>query len=114
MSPDASARSPILVDPAVRRIDLHAVESSLRSLQIHSNSAPWGASAARDPMDHRVVENMVAGYAFVDALVAARVDVLTPGNLTHLLELNSLVLCGTSATRREQYRGHIEATERRF
>src|SRR5262249_27520108 len=57
---------------------------------------------------------MVAGYSFIDALVTSRVDVLAPGNLKHLIELNTLVLCGTSPARREDYRRHIEATEHRF
>ena len=63
-------------------------------------------SATRDPLDDRVVENMLAGYAFVDALVGERIDVLAPGpTAKHLLEMNTLVLCGTSPARREQYAG---------
>ena len=57
---------------------------------------------------------MLAGYAFVDALVAEGVDVLALGNSKHLLELNTLVLCGTDPARRELYARHIEATEHRF
>ena len=36
------------------------------------------------------------------------------GNLRHLLELNAIVLCGTSPDRRGVYAAHTEATERRF
>jgi hypothetical protein len=71
-------------------------------------------SARRDPIDDRVIENLLAGYAYVDTLVADDVDVLAMGNLRHLLELNTLVLCGTSPVRRRAYRRHIETTTERF
>jgi hypothetical protein len=71
-------------------------------------------AAHRDPLDDRVVENMLAGYAFVDALVADGVDVFALGQLKHLLELNVLVLCGASEVRRAAHTAHRAATERRF
>jgi len=101
-------------DPTVRRIDLAAVHASLGSLQRDWHEAFSSLSVARDPLDDRVVDNMLAGYSFVDALVTSRIDVLAPGNSKHLLEMNSLVLCGTSPARREDYRRHIQATEHRF
>jgi len=96
---------------AHRRIDLAAVAASLRRLQRELHSAH---ADIRDPLDDQVVENMVAGYALVDVLVADGVDVFAPGRVVHLLELNTVVLCGTSPARHEQYAGHLEATERRF
>ena len=71
-------------------------------------------SAHRDPLDDRVVDNMLAGYAFVDALVAAGTDMLALGHVKHLLELNTLVLCGRSEARRAAHAGHLAASERRF
>jgi hypothetical protein len=71
-------------------------------------------SARREPMSERVLDNMLTGYAFVDALLTADIDTFAMGNLKNLLELNTIVLCGTDPTRREQYARHIEATERRF
>ena len=71
-------------------------------------------AAHRDPLDDRVIDNMLAGYAFVDALVAAGTDVFALGQLRHLLELNALVLCGSSEERRAAHAGHRAATERRF
>jgi hypothetical protein len=61
-----------------------------------------------------VVDNLLAGYAFVDELVGGHVNVLALGNLKYLLELNTLVLCGTSEARRAAHAGHLAATERRF
>jgi hypothetical protein len=71
-------------------------------------------SARREPMSDRVIDNMLTGYAFVDALLTAGIDTFAMGNLKNLLELNTIVLCGTDPIRREQFARHIEATERRF
>jgi prophage maintenance system killer protein len=61
-----------------------------------------------------VIGNMLAGYASVDALVASGIDLFALGSSRHLLELNTLVLCGTSPARRATYARHIAATEQRF
>jgi hypothetical protein len=96
------------------RLNLRAVEATLRSAQCLLGDGAGDLGGVRDPMDDRVVENMVAGYAFVDALVTEGVDVLAMGQLRHLLELNTLVLCGTDPARREVYARHLQATEKRF
>jgi hypothetical protein len=85
------------------------VEAGLRRTQ-----AALGGPGTRDPLDDRVVDNLLAGYAYVDGLVAADVDPFALGHLKHLLELNVLVLCGTSEERRAAYARHVEASERRF
>jgi hypothetical protein len=68
----------------------------------------------RDPMGADVVRNMVAGYALVDDLVAAGIDVFAMGNLKHVLELNTVVLCGNDPARRQEYERHRATTEQRF
>jgi len=65
-------------------------------------------------MSDDVVVRMVAGYAFVDALVADDVDLFAMGNLKYLLELNTVVLCGTDPARREEYARHRTITDERF
>jgi len=94
------------------QLNLRAVESSLRRLQRHLRAD--ASVSPRDPFDDRVLDNLLAGYARVDALVADGIDVFAMGQLRHVLELNVLVLCGTSAARRDAYARHIEASERRF
>ena len=53
---------------------------------------------------------MMAGYAFVDTLVADGIDLFALGSSKHLLELNTLVLCGTERGPprglRASHRGH--------
>jgi len=65
-------------------------------------------------MDDDVIHNMVAGYAVVDALAADGVDLFAMGNLKHLLELNTTVLCGTDPRHRAEYARHRQSTEQRF
>src|SRR5262249_55321038 len=96
------------------RLDLSAIEASLRGVQRHFDRINRRLPAPRDPLSDAVVRNMIAGYAAVDTLVNDGVDVFAMGQLQHLLELNALVLCGTSPTRRAEYAEHRAATERRF
>jgi len=100
--------------PARARLNLPAIALALRHLQGHLADADLSEDVRRDPLDERVTDNLLAGYAFVDALVAEGIDVFAMGQLKHILEMNALVLCGTSPARREAYARHIEATERRF
>jgi hypothetical protein len=90
------------------------VQAALHGVQAEFPRLNTGLSARRDPLDDRVVDNLLAGYAYVDELVAAGTDVFALGNLKRLLELNTLVLCGSSAVRRAAHAGHLAATERRF
>ena len=99
---------------AAARLNLATIEASLRRLQTEFGRINAGLSAHRDALDDRVVDNMLAGYAFVDELVAAGTDVFVHGHARHLLELNTLVLCGPSEERRRAHAGHLIATERRF
>ena len=57
-------------------MDLAAVEASLRRVQREFDRINQRLSARRDPLDGVVIDNMMAGYAFVDTLVAlgARID----------------------------------------
>jgi Fic/DOC family len=86
----------------------------LRQVQREFEGINARLSSRREPMSDRVVENMLTGYAFVDALLVAGIDLFAMGNLKNLLEINTIVLCGTDPARRNQYARHIEATERRF
>src|SRR5262249_7718520 len=96
------------------RLNLPVIEATLRRVQREFDGIQRALGSPRDPMSGAVIDNIVAGYALVDVLLADGTDVLAPGNLKQLLELNTLVLCGTSAERRAAYAPHVAATERRF
>ena len=74
---------------------------SLRSVQREFARINQQLSPPRDPIGDDVVQNMIAGYELVDALVAGGINLFAMGNLKYLLELNTTVLCGTDPMKRE-------------
>jgi len=96
------------------RLNLAAIGAALHDVRRHFDLVNSGLAARREPLDDRVIENMMDAYALVDILVAGGIDLFVMGNLKFLLELNTRVLCGTNPGRREAYARHTEATERRF
>ena len=100
--------------PTRTRINLAAVATSLRRAQREAQVALGSWGGVRDPMDDRVIENMVAGYSFVNCLVTSDIEIFAMGHLRYLLEMNTVVLCGTLPARREAYARHIEATATYF
>ena len=96
------------------RLDLKAIEQSLRDVQREFPKINERLHARRDPMTDDVLDNMLAGYAFVDQAVADGVDGFTLRHATALLELNRIVLCGLNEQVRQEYHPHIEAATQRF
>jgi len=96
------------------RLDLTAVDAALRALQRAFAEINARLAMKREAMSDRVVANMMAGYAFVDRLLAERVDALEMGRLSLLLELNHIVLCGDDPEERRNHHRHLEATEHAF
>lgn len=97
-----------------RRIDVPAVARALYGLQRDFPLINPMLLDRRDPMIDAVLENMVSGYEHVDRLIGEGVDLFAMGQFRHWLELNCVVLCGDSATRRECREAHLQATERHF
>jgi hypothetical protein len=97
-----------------RTLDLGAIETSLRDLQAQLPRINRLLACHRESIDDSVVANMMAGYAFVDSLIAQRADLFAMGNLKLFLEINALVLCGRDDRQRAQAKAHLAATERRF
>jgi len=100
--------------PPRLRLNVPAIEATLRSVQGALEQAADPPALPRDTMDDRVVDNLLAAYAAVDSLVAEGSDLFAMGQLRRILELNALVLCGSDPVRRAAYAGHLEATEHRF
>ena len=81
------------------RIDLARVESCLRELQRAFPRVNETLTSRRDPMSDDVVANLLDGYAYVNELLERRTDPFRLGEHGHLLELNTIVLCGHSTSR---------------
>jgi hypothetical protein len=101
-------------DPEARRFNHQAIEASLRALQQDFPRINPQLKDRRDPLGDDVVRNLLAGYGFIDDLLARRIDPFAMGSLKYLLELNCLVLCGRDSGERERLAEHIQATEARF
>jgi len=67
-----------------------------------------------EPVSGDTWRRMVQGYGYVDHLLASGQDPFVYKGSRLLLEMNHLVLCGTSPERRAEFARHIEATELRF
>src|SRR5262245_8111806 len=96
------------------RLNLKAVEQSLRDVQREFPKINEMLESRRDSMTDAVLDNMLAGYTFVDKTVADGTDLFTLRHITDLLELNHIVLCGLDQQVRQEYQTHIEATAQRF
>jgi hypothetical protein len=96
------------------RLNLPAVEQSLRTVQREFPKVNEVLRSRRDSMTDAVVENMMAGYAFVDWAMADDTDLLDPRYVAGLLELNHIVLCGRDPNSRQEHRKHFQATAQRF
>ena len=97
-----------------RRLNLAAIEASLRGVQADFDVINHSLSAPRDPLSDKVLGRLMLGYRQVDALLAAERSPFALGNSSALLELNLLVLCGDSPGTRAECQRLIHATEARF
>jgi hypothetical protein len=95
-------------------LDLAAIEASLRAVQREFPRINAALRSKRDELSDEVVENMMAGYAFLDKIIVEGKSLMASGNSSRLLELNNLVLCGAGDKKREQYAKHIKATHKHF
>ena len=99
---------------APRRLDLAAIERSLRAVKRNFQDINRQLTTPRDPLSEQVLQHMMRGYTQVDALLAEQADPFALGNSRALLELNFLVLCGEDAQLRAECAPALAATEERF
>lgn len=97
-----------------RRLNLQKIEAALRRLQTEFPRINRDLKSRRDTLSDRIVENMLAGYAKVDAILDAEKPIFKLGNLEEILELNHTVLCGSDLAKRGEYAEHIRSTEEHF
>jgi hypothetical protein len=96
------------------RLNLKAIEQSLRDVQHAFPQINALLRSRRDSMTDEVLDNMMTGYAFIDWAIADHADLLDPRYVAALLELNHIVLCGRDPNSRREHRKHIQATAQRF
>lgn len=97
-----------------RRLNLDAIETSLRAVQADFERINQTLDTPRDPLSDAVLERMLLGYEQVDRYLAEGADLFAPGNSKLLLELNVLVLCGHDVRVRNECASQIAATTEHF
>lgn len=95
-------------------LDLGAIEASLREVERQFADINPFLASARDRLDAHGVDHMMSGYAFVDELIASRINLFAYGNLRLFLELNARVLCGQDPAVRSEAARHLAATNKHF
>jgi hypothetical protein len=100
--------------PQARRLNLAAIEASLRAVQADFARINATLDSPRDPLGDDVLQRMLLGYQQVDHYLADGVDLFALGNSPLLLELNARVLCGLDAPVRAECASQIEATKQHF
>jgi len=96
------------------RFDLAVIERALRAVQRDFERINATLETPRDPLSDRVIANLLAGYAYLDTLLADGRHPLTLGNSADLLQLNHLVLCGTDEADIQDAAKHMAETAARF
>jgi hypothetical protein len=96
------------------RLNLPEIDSTLRAVQADFGRINATLCAPRDAMSDEVRTNLMAGYEGVDDALASGIDLFRLGHSRHLLELNTLVLCGPDPDCRKDFARHIASTEQRF
>jgi hypothetical protein len=98
----------------IRRLDLAAIETTLLHVQRNFPRLNSEMDAERSFFHHKMLSNMVAGYRYVDTVIAARVNLFASGHSKAILELNNIVLYGTDPQRRIRYSKSLEYNEKHF
>jgi hypothetical protein len=60
-------------------LNLAAIDASLREVAVHFASINPHLNSLRDRLDNHMVDHLMSGYAFVDALVERKIDLLALG-----------------------------------
>lgn len=98
----------------VSRFNMAEITRSLERTQAQFAEIDKSLNVRHPPLMNEMVENMVAGYRFIDHLLATGTDLFAMGNSQLLLEINTLVLCGADAKTRDNYLLHIERNRQQF
>ena len=95
------------------RLHLRRIEDELRDVQRHFPAINAVLNCRRDDFSDTVLQNMLAAYEFLDAVVADKLDLFGDEGLEALLQLNHLVLLGRGYDLRAFDR-HITVTRGQF
>ncbi|WP_419176617.1 hypothetical protein [Desulfosediminicola sp.] len=96
------------------RLNLEEIEWSLRNVQENFAKINDTLLMRREVLEDVILENMLAGYIYLDKHLTKGSSLLNKHELNHLLELNHIVLCGPDPKQRKDFEHHIKVTTERF
>ncbi|MCX7631401.1 MAG: hypothetical protein N2038_14285 [Geminicoccaceae bacterium] len=94
-----------------KRLDLGRIEAALPALQRRFSEIDAALAAAREAPDDELVHDLLAGYALVDQLAGAGVELFARSGSEHLREVGTLVPCGEAPSRLAEFEPHRAANE---
>lgn len=99
---------------SVSRFNLGEVYWSLKLTQRQFKRINRCLNGRRQPLSDEQVNNLMEGYRFVDELIRCDSDPLAMGNSSLLLDINTLVVCGSDSKKRQDFTAFIEQTSSHF
>jgi hypothetical protein len=107
-----NTRLPVAMPAA--RFNIVEIAWSLNQTQCQFKKINRSLNVRRSQLTSEAVANMVDGYRFVDQLLARGTDLMARGNSGLLLEINTLVLCGSDQKKRSDFGFHIQQSKEYF
>ncbi|HDY84658.1 hypothetical protein LCGC14_1347390 [marine sediment metagenome] len=98
----------------IRRLNMDAIRSSLEVTQHNFKKINSTLTIKRKPPSDEVIDNLLAGYAKIDAYLENGTDLFGMGNSHLILELNHIVLYHNSAISIEEDKSQFKATQLHF
>ena len=99
-------------DIAGARMDLSRIAEAMEDLRVaHEEDTQLWQNLGREPLSADAIRCFMEGYRYVDRLLIADVDLFGYGGSEHLLQLNRLVLCGSSTGNRALGASHMEEAQ---
>lgn len=96
------------------RLNIEEIEWTLRNVQKNFDAINDSLEMRREPLGDTILNNMLAGYRYLNTLLENGITPLAKSELHALLEMNHIVLCGPDIYARREYQKHIQATAERF
>ncbi len=96
------------------RLDLDAIERSLQGVQRDFPQINRIIESKREDLTDEMVSNIMEGYTRIDYHLKRGKHLLTRKRRDDVLELNHIVLCGSTKAARKEFKSHIEHTRDRF
>ena len=97
-----------------RRLNIPAIEKSLRNVKREFHVINKSLSDRRDPFTDEVIANMVEGYQRIDDYLAKGINPFEVGHSKYMLELNHIVLCGRDNRGEQCYEKQLSASKKHF